>query len=82
MLEPRHAHLERELAAAKADLADRLVGLRRALRERLAVKARARVALARVRQDVRDHRVGYAVLLAGVVALGLGLLLVSRRIAH
>ena len=76
------ARLEREISLAKADLTDRLVALRRALRDRFAIGARARVALARTRQDVRDHRTGYTLLLAGAVALGLGLLLVSRRIAH
>ena len=76
------AGLEHELAVAKADLADRLTALRRALRDRFAFRARARVALARTRQDVREHRTAYTILLVGAVAFGLGLLLVSRRIAH
>jgi hypothetical protein len=79
MADVSREELEREVTRAKQHLAERVATLEHAIREKMAVPARARVVLARARGEVRAHRQRYAIMAGVVLALGIAIVMLRRR---
>jgi ElaB/YqjD/DUF883 family membrane-anchored ribosome-binding protein len=73
--------LQRDMARRREDLAATLDALQDKVREKIDVRARARVMVARGRQTGREHPTRVIAIAAGAVALLVAMMLLRRR-AH